>query len=188
MSLKHAILGFLTYRPFTGYDLKKFFDESVRHFWSAPQSQIYRTLKRLEEEKWVWMEMVEQEDRPDRKVYHITDEGRAELHRWLTTPLDLARIRHKWLVQVFFAHQLPDEEITALFEARAQKLRQKLELFRTGVQAVIERRFAEERSERTRRLWQFTLDYGIAHIEWELQWIESALEELHHLPSDEQQS
>ena len=49
MSLEHAILGFLTYRPMSGYDLKKFFDESVRHFWSAPQSQIYRTLGRDEE-------------------------------------------------------------------------------------------------------------------------------------------
>jgi hypothetical protein len=87
------------------------------------------------------------------------------------------------LVQVFFAHQLSDEEIIALFEAHAEKLRQKLDLFRIGVQAVIERRFAEVGSERSRRLWQFTLDYGIAHLEWELQWIKSALEDLRHLPS-----
>jgi PadR family transcriptional regulator AphA len=183
VSLEYAILGFLTYRPLSGYDLKKFFDESVRHFWSATQSQIYRTLGRMAEDGWVRVEMVEQEDRPDRKVYHITDEGRAELRRWLTTPLDLPKIRHKWLVKVFFAHQLSDEEIVALFEAHAEKLHQKLELFRTGVQAVIERRFAEMGSERARRLWQFTLDYGIAHLEWELQWVESALEELQHLPT-----
>jgi PadR family transcriptional regulator AphA len=50
MSLDHAILGFLSYSPFTGYDLKKFFDQSVRHFWLADQSQIYRTLSRLNEE------------------------------------------------------------------------------------------------------------------------------------------
>jgi PadR family transcriptional regulator AphA len=184
MSLEHAILGFLTYRPFSGYGLKKFFDESVRHFWSAPQSQIYRTLGRMAEDGWVRMAVVEQEDRPDRKVYHITDEGLAELLQWLTTPLDLPAIRHKWLVQVFFAHHLSDEEIVTLFEERAEKLRQKLELFRTGVQVVIERRFVEMGSERSRRLWQFTLDYGIAHLEWELQWIESALEELRHLPPE----
>jgi PadR family transcriptional regulator AphA len=184
MSLEHAILGFLTYQPFSGYDLKKFFDESVRHFWSATQSQIYRTLARMAEDGWVHMEMVEQEDRPDRKVYHITDEGLAELGRWLTTPLDLPRIRHEWLIQVFFAHQLSDEEILASFEGRAEKLRHKLDLFRTGVQAVVERRFAEMGSERSRRLWQFTLDYGISHLKWELQWVESALEELRHLPPE----
>ena len=44
MSLDHAILGFLNYKPLSGYDLKKVFDSSVRHFWYADQSQIYRTL------------------------------------------------------------------------------------------------------------------------------------------------
>jgi PadR family transcriptional regulator AphA len=184
LSLEYAILGFLTYQPFSGYDLKKFFDESVRHFWSATQSQIYRTLGRMAEDGWISMEVIEQEDRPNRKLYHITDEGQAELRRWLNTPLDLPTIRHRWLIQVFFAHQLSDEEIGALFEAHAGKLRQKLELFRTEVQAVVERRFAEMDSARSRRLWQFTLDYGIAHLEWELQWIESALKDLHHLPPD----
>ena len=83
MSLEHAIQGFLTCRPLSGYDLKKFFDETVRHFWSAPQSQIYRTLARMAETGWVEMERIKQEDRPDRKVYHVTGEGRDELRRWL---------------------------------------------------------------------------------------------------------
>ena len=38
MSLKHAILGFLSFAPLTGYDLKKAFDRSVQHFWPANQS------------------------------------------------------------------------------------------------------------------------------------------------------
>jgi len=184
LSLEHAILGFLTYQPFSGYDLKKFFDESVRHFWSATQSQIYRTLARMAKNGWVHMEMVEQEDRPDRKVYHITEDGLTELHHWLTTPLDLPKIRHQWLIQVFFAQQLSDDEIIASFEGRAEKLRHKLELFRTGVQAVVERRFAEMGSKRSRRLWQFTLDYGVSHLEWELEWVEHALVELRHLPPE----
>ena len=67
MSLEHAILGFLNYRAFSGYDLKKAFDTSVNHFWPADQSQIYRTLARLAERGWAEMEIVPQEDRPDRK-------------------------------------------------------------------------------------------------------------------------
>jgi PadR family transcriptional regulator AphA len=47
----------------------------------------------------------------NRKVYHVTDEGRAELRRWLTTPLAPPQIRHPWLLQVFFSHQLSDEDI-----------------------------------------------------------------------------
>ena len=184
MSLEHAILGFLTYQPLSGYDLKKFFDESVRHFWSATQSQIYRSLARMAETGWVEMERVEQDDRPDRKVYHITDAGRDELLQWLSTPLKLHTVRNLWLAQIFFAHPLSDEEIFTLFELHADKLRQKLEFFRNGVQEVVERRFAEVGSKRSRLLWQYTLDYGIAHLEWELQWVKNALEDLHNLPSD----
>ena len=106
------------------------------------------------------------------------------MRHWLLTPLDLSTVRNQWLVKVFFAHRLADEEITASFEARAEKLRRKLEMFRTGVQAVVERRFAEEGSARARRMWQFTLDYGISHLEWELGWVESALEELRRLPPE----
>ena len=43
MSLKHALLGLLNYRPMTGYDLKQRFDHSISHFWSANLSQIYPT-------------------------------------------------------------------------------------------------------------------------------------------------
>ena len=47
MSLEYAILGFLKDHPSSGYDLKKIFDISVRHFWPADQSQIYRTLAQM---------------------------------------------------------------------------------------------------------------------------------------------
>ena len=56
MSLEHAILGFLQYKPMSGYDLKKIFDTSVRHFWPADQSQIYRTLTRLADKGWAEQE------------------------------------------------------------------------------------------------------------------------------------
>ena len=47
MSLSHAILGLLTYRPLTGYGLKKIFDKSISHVWAASLSQIYRELSAL---------------------------------------------------------------------------------------------------------------------------------------------
>ena len=123
MSLKHAILGFLQYQPFSGYDLKKAFDTSVHHFWPADQSQIYRTLAQLADEGWAEVEIVPQEDRPDRKVFSITEAGRDELGRWLRTPVPHEGHRMAALIQVFFAGQLPDEEILPLFEQAADELR-----------------------------------------------------------------
>ena len=123
MSLDYSILGFLNYHPYTGYDLKKIFDKSIRHFWPADQSQIYRTLSRLTQQGYVEMEKVPQEDRPDRKVYHITPSGRAELMAWLLEPPPMGEARSAPLIQVFFAGQLSDGEILAKFEGFAALLR-----------------------------------------------------------------
>src|SRR4030042_3369491 len=105
MSLDHAILGFLNYQPFSGYDLKKIFDNTVQHFWPADQSQIYRTLARLTEQGCIDMEKGEQTTRPDRKVYHITESGRRELSGWLMSPPQMEATRSTALVQVFFLGQ-----------------------------------------------------------------------------------
>ena len=111
MSLEHAILGFLNYRQFSGYDLKKIFDTSVSHFWPADQSQIYRTLAKLSEYGWASVERVEQEKKPDRKEYLITEEGQKELAAWLLAPQTFGDHRSPQLIQVFFAGQLTDEQI-----------------------------------------------------------------------------
>ncbi|MGE5576976.1 MAG: PadR family transcriptional regulator, partial [Syntrophothermus sp.] len=63
MSLPYAILGFLSYRPMTGYDLGNFFKQSVAHFWHAELSQIYRELGKLEEKGLVKSEIQPQESR-----------------------------------------------------------------------------------------------------------------------------
>ena len=83
MSLDMILLGFLR-SPVSDYDLKKAFDESVRHFWEAELSQIYPTLHRLRREEWV-TSTVEPSDRgPDRKVYRRTPAGVAALREWLS--------------------------------------------------------------------------------------------------------
>ncbi len=177
MSLEHAILGFLQYGPLSGYDLKKVFDNSVRHFWPADQAQIYRTLARLAEHGWAVQEVVEQQDRPDRKVYHITDAGRQELRRWLVTPLPQSDHRSPDLIQVFFAGQLTDEEILPIFERAARHLRQTLAIYHQIPQdpAAYPRIAA---SPREFAFWRLTLEAGIESAEAQLAWIENVISRL----------
>ncbi len=182
MSLEHAILGFLSYHPFSGYDLKKCFDESVRHFWPATQSQIYRTLKRMADDGWVDMEVFDQEDRPDRKVYHLTADGASELLHWLSAPTEPASGRSEWLIRVFFANQLANEQIVSMFAARATLIRQRLKVLQTDTPRIIDQRFGEVKSERARTLWDLTRENGVTHMECELEWIESAIERLRGMP------
>ena len=159
MSLEHAILGFLNYRPFSGYDLKKVFDNSVRHFWAADQSQIYRTLARLADKGFVEQQVVEQTDRPDRKVYHITPEGQTELAHWLRAPLQPDDVRSTEFIQIFFAGLLSDEEIIAMFERFAEGMRQGLQMFER-IPRDIEAYGDTIQSEREFYFWKLTLEAG----------------------------
>jgi PadR family transcriptional regulator, regulatory protein AphA len=126
MSLDHAILGFLQYKPLSGYDLKAEFDFSLHWIWPADQSHIYRTLARLAEKKWIDTQIVKQNSRPDRKVYHITNKGREELLRWLNAPASNKDVRLAQLVQVFFSGHLSDDRIIKLFEGLAELVRRAL--------------------------------------------------------------
>jgi DNA-binding PadR family transcriptional regulator len=177
MSLDFAILGFLNYHPYTGYDLKKIFDTSIRHFWPADQSQIYRTLARLTEQEYATVEKVLQEDRPDRKVYHITSRGREELLRWLACPPPMDEPRSAPLIQVFFAGQLSDEEVLAKFEGFAALMRAMLGQY-DQVRGQITPYQQEITSPREHFFWLLTLDNGIRSMRANLEWAESVIEQI----------
>ncbi len=183
MSLEYAILGFLNYHPYTGYDLKKIFDTSIRHFWPADQSQIYRTLSRLTENGWAEMEKIPQEDRPDRKVYHITDAGRAELMQWLSGPPPMGEPRSAPLIQIFFAGQLSDEALIAKFEGFAAIMRAILAQY-DQIPGQLGPYQDEITSPREHFFWLLTLENGIANMRSNLEWAESIVERIKngHLP------
>ena len=183
MSLEFAVLGFLNYQPYTGYDLKKIFDNSIRHFWPADQSQIYRTLARLTDLGYVEMEKVPQEDRPDRKVYHITDAGRVELVKWLSGNPPMGEPRSAALIQVFFAGQLSDDEILAKFEGLAALLRAVMEQY-DQIPARLQPYQQEITSPREHFFWMLTLDNGLRSMRANLEWAESVIEQIRagHVP------
>jgi len=179
--LSHAILGFLDYQPMSGYDLKKFFDQSVAHFWSATQSHIYKALENLEKDGMVESQVILQEGKPNRKQYKITDEGRAELRHWISTPLPVEFKREAWLIQVFFAHNLNNEEIAHLFQSRIEQLHISLSQCQSA-QKNIDENAKQGDMKRLQSLWQLTLDYGIDYYENEITWLEKALPVVHKLP------
>jgi DNA-binding PadR family transcriptional regulator len=181
MPLSHAILGFLGYQPMSGYDLKKYFDQSIAHFWTATQSHIYKALENLEKDGMVASQLIPQEGRPNRKLYAITDAGRAELLRWASTPLPFEVPRQAWLIQVFFAHSLSNEQVVSLFEKRIADLRE--HLAHCGLaQESIDANYQRIGVERLRELWQLTLDSGMDYYQSEIRWLEKTLSRLHELP------
>ena len=173
MSLEHAILGFVNYEPMTGYDFKKMVDMSVAHFWPAVQSQIYKTLGRMEADGWLTVETIPQEPRPPRKVYSITETGKTELFRWLETPQPPAEARLAWLIQVFFAGQLSNEKVLVLLEHQLVIHRGRLQ----GFSAIPDenRESMSEDNPRDRFFWLLTVDYGVANALAQVRWLEQVV-------------
>lgn len=91
MSLSHGILGFLSYSNMTGYDLAKIFDSSVKFFWYARANHIYLELTKLEKKSYVKCEYIVQQDKPNKKLYHITDEGKKNFYAGLQQILTISK-------------------------------------------------------------------------------------------------
>ena len=179
MSLTHAILGLLTLAPMTGYDLKnRSFDTSIAHFWPADQAQIYRTLDKMAEQGWIESHVEFQEDRPNRKVYSITWDGRVELHRWLLLPQPLPPYREPFLIQLFFAEDLSNDEIIALLEAQRDEHRERLKDYLAIPLPTLDH-LAQDRQTSLQRL---TLEMGLQIEQAYLDWFELAINVVRNLP------
>ncbi|MFC0106343.1 PadR family transcriptional regulator [Kibdelosporangium aridum] len=116
MSLQHALLGVLEARPMSGYDLVQFFDSSTAWIWAAPQSQIYPTLRRMERAGLITGDDEPRGPKLTRTVYSVTDQGREELERWLSTPHDPSPPRDPFLVQALNFDTIDAEKAHAVLE------------------------------------------------------------------------
>jgi DNA-binding PadR family transcriptional regulator len=85
VALEHALLVSLSERPAAGLELARRFDRSIGFFWSATHQQIYKVLRRMEDDGWVTARVVEQSGRPEKREYSVTDAGRTALAAWIAT-------------------------------------------------------------------------------------------------------
>lgn len=166
---RFAILGALTSRPMSGYDLKRFFEESVDFFWRESYGQIYPMLRALEKEGLV-AALAEAESDRGRLKHKITPAGRAALTRWLREPAEPQVSRLEILLKMLFARQA-EPGVTA----------QQIDRFRAhhaGKLAMLESAESRLRSELADRdelpLWLLTLSFGRRQARAMLEWCDEA--------------
>jgi len=114
VSLKYAILSLLAHDPLTGYELMKLFDGSVGYFWHATHPQIYKELARLERAGEIAHRSVEQRGRPTKKIYSLSESGRAELLEWLRIPASTQRVKDEMMLKTFCSGLLSDDDALEL--------------------------------------------------------------------------
>ncbi|MGB8382489.1 MAG: PadR family transcriptional regulator, partial [Dermatophilaceae bacterium] len=111
----YAVLGLLSVRTWTTYELAKQVRRSLNWFWPRAERKLYDEPKRLVEQGLATAERQQHGQRP-RTVYRITPAGRTALREWLSAPAAPRSVEFEGMVKVFFADAGSLEQLTATLE------------------------------------------------------------------------
>ena len=149
----------------SGYDLLKLAGKAIGHVWSPARSQLYAVLPRLVKRGLAESRSVVQDQRPDKRLYVITDAGREALAEWQETVESHAR--EAFLLKLFVGGLTSHEVLLAQVEAFREEVEERL--------AVLRR--IEPTNTRTGHDYYhwFLLRLGIERAELELRWADDVL-------------
>lgn len=170
MELKDVILGFLDWKPMTGYELKKMFTDLDFLPWSGNNNQIYKALLELDKEKLVSKTIIQQENLPAQKRYSLTQAGHDQLQFAVMQPPDQdgLSIRNGFILQLVWSHCLATSEIRHLIMIYQKQIEGELLMNQEIVrrQVVMARRSAREEF-----VWGMIYRNRIMHLQSELNWL-----------------
>jgi len=179
MSLRHGLIGLLNYEPMTGYELNKFFNESLGHFWQAKASQIYRELDAMEQNGWLTSERVIQDDKPNKRVYSVTEQGKAEFMDWLSNfdPFKPATGKgNAFLMRIFFGGELDKESTLELLHISKEYSLKGINELKEIVDEVNGLITEEPELTNNAKYWKLTALFGEIANKATAEWAEKAIE------------
>ena len=121
-----ALLGQLSLRPWSTYELAQQKVRYFRYVWPRAESAIYREVKRLADDGLVEGTR-ERTGKRSRTVYSITDAGLEELRAWLDTPVSPFAMEFEGMIRLFVAQIGTTDQILAAIEQVREDARQMLD-------------------------------------------------------------
>ena len=190
-----AILGLLSWKPMSGYDIKKVVDVGLSHFWNENYGQIYPTLDQLVKQGLATKKRERKSGKRQRFVYTITSKGKQAFRGWIAEPTDPPVVRNELQLKYFLSSNLPTstsirliEEHQSMQQSLLREYRQSEKILKAAVQKD---EYAEELNDileisgatpalRRKQVptFYFTLRHGIRMIEARLAWCEEVLASL----------
>jgi DNA-binding PadR family transcriptional regulator len=160
-----VILGFLRFRPRSGYDIKQSVELSTRFFWGASFGQIYPELGRLERRGLVEVDS-SVEDGRRRKVFRLTTAGERAVDEWLRSESELFQYRDEGLLKLFFGDLVDLEAVLENVRRMRAWREEAIIFFRTQIEP-----HAQEDADEGHPFPHLALQYGIAMLEGQAQWL-----------------
>lgn len=170
MSLKHAMLGFLSIENMNGYQLKKHFDESVSKFWSVSISQIYPTLSDMLKSDLIAIENNSGDSTRGSKIYSITEKGKEELKCWLSKPIREEPFRSEMLLKLYFSSNIEPDVLIQHFLQQKNDAQERIEFYQSYIEHLENDHLNKQSLGKDAVYWRMTVRFGIfknnALIEW----------------------
>ncbi len=154
------VLGLLCEGPTHGYELCSELRDRLGEIWTLRTSHVYALLAGLERDGLVQHERVDQETRPAKKIFSITDEGREAFRIWAHSPVfNVRNVRLEFLAKLHFARR---ESASALNDLIAEQL---------SVCSSTEERLEAKRLHCSNQTEREALDFRLAMVRATADWL-----------------
>jgi PadR family transcriptional regulator AphA len=175
LSPEYALLGLLEQGPTHGYDLHRRLVLVLGQVWHISQSQLYNILKRLEAQGDIVGEVQELTRSPDRRIFHITEQGRLRFENWLATATgcSVRALRVEFITRLYFASMCSRDQALQMIDNQTAVLRQGLERLQTADRMLTPEQMFNH----------LGLEFRIQQLRAALDWMETCVETIQRLDS-----
>lgn len=165
--MRLPLLALLAQGPAHGYELKQAMEKLLGAAYPQPNiGQIYVTLNRLEKAGLIEGEDIAQSNRPNKRIYKVTEAGREAVAAWFDEPTDEPRVRDEFFMKLALAPD-PSAQIALINKQRRHYL---------NVMRHLSKLAAAE--DRDNRVAQLLIEGAMLHLQADLDWLERCQEEL----------
>ena len=174
--MNKIILGFLSKKDLTVYDIKIAMDKSISKFYSNSFGSINPAIKKLETQLLITCSEQIEKSRL-KKTYKITELGIQDYNTWISEPIKQGRIKDEILIRLFFLGDSNKKEQTILLTDYLKELtisQNNLELTKENIGKM---ELSIQDKEKT-KFQLSTLQFGIDYILFKQKWFQNLLDNL----------
>ena len=179
--MEFLILGLLMLSPMTGYELQQFIKNNLALICSHSAGSVQSALTKLVRERYV-ISNESMEGRRRKKTFSITPAGCAAFQRWVSQPMQAGKAKNMELSKLFFLGLAkPEEQVVAIREyiQQVQDAKCVLCAIRERFQELQKGKLPQGRDwSPVFRFQGYTIEYGIAAADFEIEWYSHLLCEL----------
>lgn len=169
--IDYVILGLLSHEDLTGYEIKKRMDTSLKYFWGASYGSIYPALSDLVE-RGLANKRDGAENKRNKIIYSITEEGRIYLKEWLKIPAEKDELRYETLLKLFFGNEGGKLQAIAHIDAFQEKIAGELPYLMGAADTLRNNIDVDD----THKYYLLTVEFGMKTYRAYLEWCEEAKE------------